>query len=361
MTDNTSKYPSNIQKLFTPKLPLSYKRPLDFPVEERRTHYITPISSFKAQLGEYVKEDLTLAASGASAQRPPTTQQLNTQRRKENQQAHKESLKRQQRDWDDAELLAQNEKEFSMKDPYRTIFVSRLPYAVTELEISKSFSKYGIIESIRITRDKITGKSRGYGFIVYERESDAKNCIRELAPVGLRMEAEGGKETNSKSRIVLVDIERGRLSRSWKPRRLGGGLGGRHYTKPNALSSSNASAAASGRRLHLSSNPYSGGGNAGGSSRPYQSRTNNRDGYGTQSGAGGYDSYGSGYPAAPVSTLSHPPVPNPAAATAAAAAQVPAAAPYSYTSRSSESRSAESVRDKYVSRSDRSIRNIRNG
>src|SRR3954466_5415086 len=42
------------------------------------------------------------------------------------------------------------------------------------------------------------------------------------------------KETDGiriKDRRVLVDVERGRTTRGWKPRRFGGGLGGRGYTK----------------------------------------------------------------------------------------------------------------------------------
>lgn len=42
------------------------------------------------------------------------------------------------------------------------------------------------------------------------------------------------KETDGlriKDRRVLVDVERGRTTKGWKPRRFGGGLGGRGYTK----------------------------------------------------------------------------------------------------------------------------------
>ena len=42
------------------------------------------------------------------------------------------------------------------------------------------------------------------------------------------------KETDGiriKDRRVLVDVERGRTVKGWRPRRLGGGLGGRGYTK----------------------------------------------------------------------------------------------------------------------------------
>ena len=42
------------------------------------------------------------------------------------------------------------------------------------------------------------------------------------------------KETDGiriKDRRALVDVERGRTVKGWKPRRFGGGLGGRGYTK----------------------------------------------------------------------------------------------------------------------------------
>ncbi len=35
-----------------------------------------------------------------------------------------------------------------------------------------------------------------------------------------------------KDRKIVVDIERGRTIKNWKPKRLGGGLGGRGYSKP---------------------------------------------------------------------------------------------------------------------------------
>ena len=43
-----------------------------------------------------------------------------------------------------------------------------------------------MIESIRIIRDK-QGKSRGYGFVVYERNTDAMNCVNDLSRTGLKL------------------------------------------------------------------------------------------------------------------------------------------------------------------------------
>lgn len=235
----SEKYPPKIRKLFTPKLPFLHKDPIDYPPSQRATPAISPISAWRLEIEKY-RDQFKPASSGASPAAP------------NNRKVYEESLKRQLLEWEDTDAFAKNE---FIKDPYKTVFVARLYYSLTELDVSKHFNKYGTIESVRIVRHKETGKSRGYGFVVFEREEDASNCIRELAPTGLAVAPPAGA---AKPRKILVDMERGRLARNWRPRRLGGGLGGRHYTSSTALSSRDASAASSGRRLNLSSNPYQG-------------------------------------------------------------------------------------------------------
>ncbi|CDU22126.1 related to SNP1-U1 small nuclear ribonucleoprotein [Sporisorium scitamineum] len=98
-------------------------------------------------------------------------------------------------------------------DAYKTLFLARLSYDVTENDLYREFDMYGPIEKIRLVRDR-EGKSRGYAFIAYERERDMKAAYKD---------AEGIK---IKGRRVMVDVERGRTVKDWKPMRLGGGLGG---------------------------------------------------------------------------------------------------------------------------------------
>lgn len=232
--EEAEKYPLKIQKLFAPLLPFLYKPPVGYPPEHRSTPKITGVSSWKLAIEQYKSE----FPSKPSEVKPALS------RRKR----HEESLLRQLTDWEDTEAFAQND---FLKDPYRTVFISRLYYWLTELDISKHFNRFGAVESVRIIRDK-SNKSRGYGFVVFARDSDASNCIRELAPTGLAIDPAG----TEKPRKILVDMERGRLVRNWKPRRLGGGLGGRHYSSASAHGSRDASAASSGRRMNLSQNPY---------------------------------------------------------------------------------------------------------
>lgn len=67
--------------------------------------------------------------------------------------------------------------------------------------------------------DTVTGQSRGYAFVEFEREKDMKVAYKEAG--GLRLEG----------RRMLVDVERGRTVKGWKPTRLGGGLGSKRDGK----------------------------------------------------------------------------------------------------------------------------------
>lgn len=238
MSDETEKYPISIQKLFAPKPPLLYKPSVDYAPETRKTIPITPISKFKSNIKSYLEEINQVEPS----QRDARFDQL--QRKKEASRKRKETFERQLDEWLDPESLRNN--DYYSKDPYKTVFIARLDYSLSELDLSKNFTHFGSIDSIKLVRDKETGQSKGYAFIVFERESDAANCVKELSYSGLKM----GNRTS------LVDIERGRVIRFWKPRRLAGGLGGRHYTTPKSLLLVTASAAASGRRTNLPLNPY---------------------------------------------------------------------------------------------------------
>ncbi|XP_063933106.1 U1 small nuclear ribonucleoprotein 70 kDa-like isoform X2 [Zophobas morio] len=105
-------------------------------------------------------------------------------------------------------------------DPFKTLFVARINYEVSESKLIREFEQFGRIKQGKLVYDRFSGKSRGYAFLEFEKEEDMLVAYRE----GDGMKIEG--------RRVLVDVERGRTVEGFLPRRLGGGLGATRKGKP---------------------------------------------------------------------------------------------------------------------------------
>jgi len=105
-----------------------------------------------------------------------------------------------------------HENKKATQDPLKTLFVARLSYDLNEEDLRHEFSRYGTIKDVKLVRD-LNGKSRWYSFIEFKESRDFKEAFQKA----------DGKLING--RRILVDVERGRTVPSWKPRKLGGGLG----------------------------------------------------------------------------------------------------------------------------------------
>ena len=60
-----------------------------------------------------------------------------------------------------------------------TLYVGNLPYRANEMAIRTLFAEQGKVISVRLMKDKHTGKRRGFGFVEMP-ESDAANAIEAL-------------------------------------------------------------------------------------------------------------------------------------------------------------------------------------
>ena len=60
------------------------------------------------------------------------------------------------------------------------LYIGNLPYGVTEDDIRAKFSEFGELASIDLVMDRITGESKGFGFIKYESNSDADKAIKTM-------------------------------------------------------------------------------------------------------------------------------------------------------------------------------------
>ncbi len=47
----------------------------------------------------------------------------------------------------------------------KTLYVGNLPYRANESAVRELFANYGNVESVRLMKDKHTGKRRGFGFV----------------------------------------------------------------------------------------------------------------------------------------------------------------------------------------------------
>ncbi|XP_029051394.2 U11/U12 small nuclear ribonucleoprotein 35 kDa protein-like isoform X1 [Osmia bicornis bicornis] len=99
--------------------------------------------------------------------------------------------------------------------PERTLFVARFGPKVTRHDLKEFFCRYGDVISAKVIVDIVTGLSQGYGFVEMRTEDEARRAIRRSADAML------------KGHKIFVDYECGRTMKGWKPRRLGGGFGGK--------------------------------------------------------------------------------------------------------------------------------------
>ena len=61
-----------------------------------------------------------------------------------------------------------------------SIYVGNLSYSVTEEDLNKVFSEYGTVKRTQIPLDRETGRSRGFGFVEMESETDESAAIEAL-------------------------------------------------------------------------------------------------------------------------------------------------------------------------------------
>lgn len=62
----------------------------------------------------------------------------------------------------------------------RKLFVGGLAWVTTDAGLYDAFSPFGTIVEAKVICDRETGRSRGFGFVTYEREEDALRAESEL-------------------------------------------------------------------------------------------------------------------------------------------------------------------------------------
>ena len=60
------------------------------------------------------------------------------------------------------------------------IYIGNLNYRVKEAGLQKVIEQYGVVESIRVIKDRETGKSKGFAFVEINDDSQARQAIEGL-------------------------------------------------------------------------------------------------------------------------------------------------------------------------------------
>lgn len=91
----------------------------------------------------------------------------------------------------------------------KKLYVGNLSYATTEDDLHKLFTQVGPVTSVALITDRMTGQSKGFGFVEMESEKSAQEAIQRL----------NNQELNQRSITVSE-------ARPPKERSFGGGGGG---------------------------------------------------------------------------------------------------------------------------------------
>ena len=81
------------------------------------------------------------------------------------------------------------------------LYVGNLPYETTDDALRDHFAAYGAVESASVVTDRMTGRSRGFGFVEMTDDAEAQAAI----------EATDGKEMGG--RPLKVNVARPREER----------------------------------------------------------------------------------------------------------------------------------------------------
>ncbi len=94
------------------------------------------------------------------------------------------------------------------------IYVGNLSWTMTDDDLMNLFTQYGSVTSAKILKDKMNGRSKGFGFVEMADDEAAKTAIANL------------NETEVQGRKLIVNESQPRQEGDYKKRSFGGGGGG---------------------------------------------------------------------------------------------------------------------------------------
>lgn len=96
----------------------------------------------------------------------------------------------------------------------QNLFIGSLAYATTDETLAAHFAQIGPVASARVITDRDSGRSKGFGFVEFENESDNQKAVDQL----------DGKELDG--RTISVGLARPKEDRPRRDNDRGGNGGG---------------------------------------------------------------------------------------------------------------------------------------
>lgn len=62
----------------------------------------------------------------------------------------------------------------------KKLYVGNLSFSVTDDELQQAFTSFGNVLSARVVMDKMSGRSKGFGFVEIEEDSSADEAISKM-------------------------------------------------------------------------------------------------------------------------------------------------------------------------------------
>ena len=145
------------------------------------------------------------------------------------------------------------------------IYVGNLSWSMTDEDLNSLFSQYGSVTSAKILKDKMNGRSKGFGFVEMEDDEAAKTAIANL------------NETDVQGRKLIVNESQPRPEgEGGYKKRSTGGFGGGGSRGGSGGGGSRGGYGGSGGGNRSGGGGYGGGGNRSGGGG-YGSGGGNRD------------------------------------------------------------------------------------
>lgn len=60
------------------------------------------------------------------------------------------------------------------------LYVSNLGFHINDEDLKTLFAAYGNVSSAKVITDKVTGRSRGFGFVEMSQDAEGQNAIKGL-------------------------------------------------------------------------------------------------------------------------------------------------------------------------------------